>query len=95
MLTRPFYLLLILSLLLLGWIQLEHQSELHAHEDNESCEICLFAGNISNGVAYTHALPTPPKLGRCYNAPLYQSPHLSRHGLPRPSQRAPPSLSTT
>lgn len=88
-----FHLLLVFALLFLSGLQLAHQSDLHAHEDNGSCEICLFAGNVHDGIAFAPIQLTPPQTNYYYRLPLYQSTRLPRHGLLHPTQRGPPTLS--
>jgi hypothetical protein len=48
-LHHKFRLILALSLLLLGWLQLHHELTDHLGHSDESCEICVFMGHLGDG----------------------------------------------
>jgi hypothetical protein len=85
--------LLIFSLLLISWLQLSHQTDLHAHENNGSCEICLFAGALGNGVKPASITTPTLQFDYYFRLPAYASPRLIQISLITPRLRGPPSLS--
>lgn len=90
---RRLHLLLILALLALGWLQLAHQTDLLAHQDNGSCELCLFAGNLQHGATGVAATPKLVQFSYYFQPRRYAAPHLTRPCLLLPPLRGPPPLS--
>ncbi|MET0029718.1 MAG: hypothetical protein ABW101_18960 [Candidatus Thiodiazotropha sp.] len=91
-LQHKFHLFLALSLLLLGWLQLQHELTAHLGHDDEVCEVCVFAGHLGNA-----ALAAPPTPCTSHFTIRYEKP--GRHIAPilEPpfrcvlSQRGPPT----
>jgi hypothetical protein len=74
-------------------VQLSHQTDLHAHDNNGSCEICLFASNLHNAVPPVAVIPPPPQTNYYFTLSRYESPRLTQPCLLVPRLRGPPSLS--
>lgn len=91
---RPrLHILLVLALLVLSWLQLSHQTDLHVHDDNGSCELCLFAGNLQHGATMVASMPAPSQVHFYFNLRRYASPTLTQPCLLLPRLRGPPPLS--
>jgi len=91
---RPrLHILLALALLTLSWVQLSHQTDVHAHDGNGSCELCLFAGNIQHGATATPPTPNTKPIYCYYSPRRYVSPRLEQRAHLQPRLRGPPALS--
>ncbi len=92
----PIHLLLAASLLVLGWFQLHHKLTAHLHDDGTACEICVFAGQLGDGVIASPVVPVKTDLPiRCSVANLYAAPFLAPLFRSALSQRGPPVHSPT
>lgn len=90
---RGLHTLLIVSLLLLSWLQLRHELDLHAHQSGHACEFCLFTGFAGHAAAASVATPPLDQARYAFEVGHYLAPIISqpfRHAL---SERGPPALS--
>jgi hypothetical protein len=88
---RRLHLFLVLALLLFSWAEVEHNTDLAAHHDGESCAVCLFASPLGNGATPAALQPLSPQVA--HSAPHSLPPAIV---LPQPfrhtlGQRGPPS----
>ena len=90
-LRYPLHLMLAASLLLLGWFQLHHELTAHHENDGEACEICVFAGHLSDGAVASSSLPVNTDQPiRTATARHYEAPFLALLFRSALSQRGPP-----
>ncbi|MEJ2453931.1 MAG: hypothetical protein P8103_07220 [Candidatus Thiodiazotropha sp.] len=87
----PIHLLLAASLLALGWFQLHHKLTAHLHDDGAACEICVFAGQLGDGVIASPVVPVTTDLPIRFSvANHYATPFLEPLFRSSLSQRGPP-----
>lgn len=88
------YSLLTLCVLFFSWDSARHDADLHAHQGNESCAICIFASGAGSGIPPTAATLPPEypaittRLPRQDNSLYHPSGYLQT-----PWQRGPPDIS--
>ena len=87
------HLLLAAALLLLGWLQLAHELDLHAHDSGEPCEICLFTGHIGQGAPATPLVFVVFHPADLYCPVLYVAPWVASYRAHGVSPRGPPRFS--
>jgi hypothetical protein len=87
-------LLLAASLLLLGWFQLHHEITAHLEHHDGSCEICVFAGHLGDGVVSVPIVPGKTDLPICFDVVVsYLAPTPALQFRCVLSQRGPPAAS--
>ena len=85
------YLLLAVSLLWLGLFQLHHELTAHHGDEDQVCQVCLFAGHLGHGVIASPSMPDAraPAV-RYVHVGDYSSPCLMLLFRSALSQRGPP-----
>lgn len=87
---RGLYIFLALALLLFSWAELEHSTDVDAHQGGESCAVCVFASPLGNGATPVVNLVLPRQaagVGRLEMQAALVLPPPHRHTL---GQRGPP-----
>jgi hypothetical protein len=88
-------LLLAVSLLVLGWFQLQHELTAHLEHPDPGCLVCVYTGHLGDGAAPATRLLLAIAIALLlFLTPAYSAPTLIqpfRHAL---SQRGPPAHSS-
>lgn len=91
---RTLHIVLAVSLLLLSWLQLAHELDLHAHHPGQACEMCLFTGHLAHGAPSTVATPAPVHARYAFfEIEAYDSPVIAQPFHAYLGKRGPPALS--
>jgi len=90
MARRSLHLVLVLSLLLLSWFQLQHELKAHAGQPDQGCEICVFTGHLGHGAPATIATPGPVHIPFHFELARYDAPTLEQRFRHVQSERGPP-----